>query len=168
MNLKDFLEAIQYRITGGDDYCWSTFGPNARWINCDDLDRYGSSVVHDTQTQVIYSAEVHDYENERSYRWINPDYVAAYCNEAADRNVNIKQAWDHVMFTDLDSVEDFLLKCQAIVAGEPYDTRVSVPIELEDEEIFSLMKMAHEQDITLNQLVEKILWEVIKKEQAAA
>jgi predicted DNA-binding ribbon-helix-helix protein len=37
------------------------------------------------------------------------------------------------------------------------DNRVDVPIELTDEQWYSLMKMAHERDITLNQLVEHIL-----------
>jgi predicted DNA-binding ribbon-helix-helix protein len=37
------------------------------------------------------------------------------------------------------------------------DNRADVPIELTDEQWYSLMKMAHERDITLNQLVEEIL-----------
>lgn len=167
MELKDFLEAIQYRITDGDPYCWNSFGPNARWINSDELDRYGASVVHDTKTQTIYCAEVHDYVNERSYRWFNPDYADAVREESRQRNVDFDQAWDHVKFTNLDVVKDFLEKCRRIVNNEPYDTRVSIPIDLEDFEIFELMKMAHERDITLNQLVEHILNEVIKRESVA-
>ena len=49
------------------------------------------------------------------------------------------------------------------------DNRVDVPIELTDEQWYSLMKMAHERDITLNQLVEHILTLEInrlEKEQA--
>ena len=37
------------------------------------------------------------------------------------------------------------------------DNRVDVEIALTDEEWYTLMKIAHEQDITLNQLVERIL-----------
>ena len=37
------------------------------------------------------------------------------------------------------------------------DNRVDIEIELADEEWFTLMKIAHEQDITLNQLVERVL-----------
>jgi len=37
------------------------------------------------------------------------------------------------------------------------DNRVDVPIELTDDDWYTLMKMAHERDITLNQLVEEIL-----------
>lgn len=44
------------------------------------------------------------------------------------------------------------------------DNRVTVEIDLEDDLLFKLMLMAHEQDITLNQLVEKILQEFIERE----
>ena len=37
------------------------------------------------------------------------------------------------------------------------DNRVDVEIELTDEEWYTLMKIAHQQDITLNQLVERVL-----------
>jgi predicted HicB family RNase H-like nuclease len=52
----------------------------------------------------------------------------------------------------------------SIKAGEDYDTRVSVPLELEDELMFELMKMAHEQDLTLNEFVEQLLRRVIEEE----
>jgi predicted HicB family RNase H-like nuclease len=40
------------------------------------------------------------------------------------------------------------------------DNRETIDLELEHEELFQLMTMAHEQDITLNQLVENILREM--------
>lgn len=41
------------------------------------------------------------------------------------------------------------------------DTRAEVELDLPDSELFDLMLMAHNQDITLNQLVENILREYI-------
>lgn len=41
------------------------------------------------------------------------------------------------------------------------DNRKEIELDLEDNELFDLMLMAHTQDITLNQLVEKILQEYI-------
>ena len=52
---------------------------------------------------------------------------------------------------------DIIEKARAIVNGEEYDNRVQVNIELPEEDINVLMKMAHEQDITLNNLIENIL-----------
>ena len=41
--------------------------------------------------------------------------------------------------------------------------RTTIQIDLEDELLFQLMLLAHEQDITLNQLVENILREFIER-----
>ena len=40
-----------------------------------------------------------------------------------------------------------------------------IPVDLTDEEFLAIAKMAHERDITLNQLVEDILWRVINTEK---
>jgi hypothetical protein len=54
-------------------------------------------------------------------------------------------------------------KCSAIFAGESYDERVSIPIDLPQEHLFALMKQAHELDITFNQHVEQVLRDQIKE-----
>jgi hypothetical protein len=117
--------------------------------------------VFDTKDQTVYEIEVCDYTNDRAYRMINPDYIDAHTTEAQDRGVDLKQAWDDVSFVDLDVDDDFMQKCLAIRAGEDYDTRVEVPLVLEDNELFELMKLAHEQDVTLNTLVENMLRDFI-------
>ena len=43
------------------------------------------------------------------------------------------------------------------------DNRVDVEIELANEEWYALMRQAHEEDITLNQLVERVLTEEIAR-----
>ena len=43
----------------------------------------------------------------------------------------------------------------------PLDNREDLVLNLEHDELYRLMLMAHEQDITLNQLVENILQQVI-------
>ncbi len=44
-----------------------------------------------------------------------------------------------------------------------FPKKAEVEIELPDEQLLTLMKMAHEQDITLNQLVENILRKEMEK-----
>jgi hypothetical protein len=51
------------------------------------------------------------------------------------------------------------------VAGLDYDSRVDVPLDLEDELVFEMMKQAHDRDITLNQYVELILKQAMDKSQ---
>ena len=45
-----------------------------------------------------------------------------------------------------------------------YMAKVDVVLDLEQDLIYELMLMAHERDITLNQLIETILSEYIKNE----
>jgi predicted HicB family RNase H-like nuclease len=44
------------------------------------------------------------------------------------------------------------------------DDRVIIGLELEQDLLYQLMLMAHEQDITLNQLIEQILREYLDHE----
>jgi len=48
----------------------------------------------------------------------------------------------------------------------PLDGKVDVVLDLEHDLLYKLMLMAHERDITLNQLIETILKEYIKNEQS--
>ena len=158
ITIKDFTEAINFKITGGSEYQWHCFGSNARWLDSEDSSNYSASIIFDGITQTVYQADVCDYINNRAYRWEHPDYAAAHLNEARERKINYVEAWEKVDYTLLEVEEDFLEKCTAIASGNfDYDTKVSVPLTLGDDELFQLMKMAHEDDITLNQLVEKVL-----------
>ena len=159
ITVKDFMEIVQHRITEGGDYGWQCYGPNAYRLDSwsGDQDGHSVSIVFDTWTQTVYEVSAYDYQAQRAYRLINPDYRAAFDREAVYRGVEANEAWDEVNYVDLEADDDFIQKAQAIVAGEVYDTRVEVPLELDDAVLFDLMKMAHEQDITLNTLVENII-----------
>jgi hypothetical protein len=118
-------------------------------------------MVFDTLTQIVYEISAYDYSNERAYRWINPEYRSAYDDESENRGMLGNQAWDDVDYIDLELAEDMLEKARAIAAEEDYDTRIKVPVEFTDEELLTYMKLAHDRDITFNQLVEEALRAVI-------
>lgn len=173
LTLKEYFELIDYKITGGSPYGWNCFGPNASYIDSNSMEYngtedYGFSIVFDTKTQRVYSAEVHDYRNHRSYRMIDPEFRAAYNAESIEIMGELEKdiAYDDIKFIDLEIDQDFVKKTRAILTGSEYDTRVSMPIDLSDEEIFRLMRIAHDRDITLNKLVEEILTEQINRELA--
>ena len=63
----------------------------------------------------------------------------------------------HYHATNTSNPVDFPL------VSEPTPGRATVEVELEDHEWYELMKLAHERDITLNQLVEQILREFIQE-----
>lgn len=159
ITMKDFMEAIGYKITEAGEYQWSCYGGNAHYLDYwnNDHDGHSASIVFNTVTQEVYEVSVHDYKEQRAYRLINPAYLAAHQAEAKNRVVSMSEAWDGVDYVDLEVEEDFLEKTRAIISGEKYDTRVQLPLELESDEIFKLMTLAHESDMTLNQYIEKIL-----------
>lgn len=160
------METVNYRITEGSDYGWQCYGHDAYMLDSwnGDHDGHSLTIIFDTKTQEVYEVQAHDYVNERAYRLINPDYAKKNKKEARKRDVNRKEAWDDVNYVDLETDEDFLEKAQAIVDGTDYDTRVQVPLELDDDTMFQMMKMAHERDLTLNEFVGELLREVLKKE----
>jgi hypothetical protein len=49
----------------------------------------------------------------------------------------------------------------AIRDGGDYDTRVQVQVEFSDDELLTYMKIAHDRDITFNELVEIALQDAI-------
>jgi hypothetical protein len=165
ITIENFLNTVGHRISGGSEYQWNCFGPDARYLDSEFPDRYSASIVFDTQTQVVYEATVCDYSANRAYRWLNPDFKSEFENEVLIRGSQ-DQAWDNVGYIDLDVTEDWLTKARAIVIGESYDSRVSVPIDLPDDEMLALMTLAHKRDITLNQLVEQILTLAIQDRKA--
>jgi hypothetical protein len=164
ITMKEWMELVGYRITEGSAYGWQCYGPDAYALDSwnGDHDGHSFSVIFDTKDQTVYEVQAHDYVHNRAYRMVNPDFAKKMKKEAKRRDVNKDEAWEDVNYVDLDVDDDFIQKCLAIREGEDYDTRVSVPLELEDDQLFDLMKMAHEQDLTLNQLVENILRQVVE------
>jgi hypothetical protein len=167
ITMKEWMELVDYRITEGSPYGWQCYGSDVYCLDSwnGEHDGFSFTIIFNTRTQEVYEVQAHDYVHNRAYRMVNPDFEKKLKKEAKRRDVNKDQAWDDVNYTDLEVDDDFIQKCLAIKAGEDYDTRVSVPLELEDDQLFELMKMAHEQDLTLNQLVEKLLRAVIEADR---
>ena len=167
--IKDFIEAVDFKITGGSEYTWDCFGPNARYLDCADNEGYNGtysiSAVFDSVTQEVYTIEVWDYVNNREYRWIDKAYIKDHMKACAEHEVDLYESMDGRNYIDLDVAEDILEKANALVNGVEYDTRVKVPVDFTDEELLKYMKMAHDRDMTFNQFVEEALREAIERER---
>jgi hypothetical protein len=157
MIFQRFCQAIDYRITGGGDYLWHCYGTNVYSLDSDFLDQYSASLIFDRDDQTCYELTVCDYINNRAYRWVDPAFKSALEQECQDRRISTDHAWDEVAYTDLEVLDDFFEKLEAISQGREYDTRVSVPVDLDNDILFDLMMRAHKQDITFNQMVENVL-----------
>jgi hypothetical protein len=168
--LKEWMELVDYKITEGSDYGWGCYGPNSfqldSWNGVHGKGGYSFSIVFSTKSQKVYEVSVCDYTNDRAYRMINPKFVEKHRQEAVARDVNLNEAWDDVDYVELDVVDDFLQKALAIRAGESYDTRVQVQVDFSDEDLLQYMKIAHERDITFNQLIEDALRNAVEEVEA--
>ena len=164
--MKEWMELVGYRITEGSDYMWQCYGSNAYALDSwnGEQDGHSFTIIFDTRDQTVYEVQAHDYVHDRAYRMINEDFQKKNRKEAKKRDIDKNNAWDDVNYIDLDVDDDFFQKCLAIREGEDYDTRVSVPMDFSDEELLTYMKLAHDLDITLNQLVERALREALDRE----
>ena len=164
--MKEFMELVDHKITEGGDYGWQCFGSNSyqlsHWNGVHGKGGWSANIVFSTRSQKVYTVEVCDYTNDRAYRIINPDYVKKYNKESKDRGELGNQAWDGIDFVDLDVDDDFIQKFLAIKSGQDYDTRVQLPVDFSDEDLLRYMKLAHERDITFNELVTQALTEAIQ------
>ena len=169
ITMKEFMELVDYKITEGSDYMWSCYGNHAyqlsSWNGLHDKGGWSFNIVFSTKSQKVFEVSICDYTNNRAYRMIHPDKIEKFQKEAKNRTSSPNQAWDDVDFIDLEVDDDFISKCLAIKAGKPYDTRVEIEFDLEEDLQLQLMKLAHEHDITLNQMIEKILKEMINRSE---
>ena len=157
VTLEKWMNIVNFRISEGSEYTEAIFGGPLFCLDSWDRHPINSSttIVINTRTQQICQVTVCDYQNNRAYRLLNEAFRAP--SVEIDRT-----AWDDIEYVDLESDDDFIEKMTAILNNEPYDTRVSIPITLEDDELFNLMMIAHSMDLTFNQLVEHALAQAIE------
>jgi hypothetical protein len=164
------MELINYRITESSKYGWTCYGANAymlsSWNGVHGKGGYSFEIVFSTKSQKVYEVSVCDYTNNRAYRIINPDYIKKFEKENSARGLDANRAWDEIEYIDLDVEEDFMEKARAIWAGEPYDARVMMNIDLDADLELDLYRRAHAADMTLNEFVVKILTELAKQHGA--
>ena len=151
ITLKEWMEVSNYRITEGSDY--NAYGGAYALTSWNgDQDGYSLEIIFDQKTQTVYEVQACDYKHNRAYRLINDAHKQVGRDD---------EAWDDTRWIDLEADDDWIQKAQAIVAGRDYDTRITVPIDLDDQELLALMKLAHERDVTLNHLVDQVLREAM-------
>ena len=161
--MKNFLELINYEVGEGSKFMWHCYGNKAYMYNYSDKNDRCVDIVFDLDTRVVYELTVMDFDNQLAYRWVNHEYRNVREQESIERKVQLNQACDDLNYIDLETSEDFYQKAKAILNGEDFDKRIVVPFELPDDILFTLMKKAHELDITFNQYMEKIIKEEIER-----
>jgi len=163
LNLKDWMELTDYRISEGSEYSWTEYGENAYCLDYWDQDQDGVSttVTFDTKTHQVYEVAVHDFKHSKAYRFFTSEANREAHEQEWKNRSSTDEAWDNVNYVDLDVEDDFMEKATAIINYEDYDTRVIMPFECSDADLLSFMKAAHELDITFNEFVMRAVQELI-------
>ena len=164
ITMKQWMDLVQHRVTEGSAYTIECYGPNAHVLDAWDGDQEGvsSSIVFDTVTQVVYEVSICEFKHDIAYRLVNPTYADALKALAGVKGGAWSAAYDGVEFTDFSTVDAFI-EAASVLLQHKVATMSSIELNLEDDLVYSLMKMAHERDITFNQLITEILLEYVDK-----
>ena len=162
--LEQFLTALEYRINDAWEHQWPSYtnGQTLGFYN----EYAAAKVVFNRANQEVIEISVaseSDAREQNAYRWINPDYLEEIQAEAERRGLRHKEALEGLDYIELDVIADLLEKAVAMLADEEFDKRVDLPLDLDEDLLMKLFRTAHEQDITLNQLMENILKAAIKE-----
>ena len=129
--LHEFLNVIGYEVHDkffveksifGDLVCEISHGNEQCFLTCN----------FDLVTQEVFEITAEDYRNRRQYRWTHEDF-----RNQKDNLTTLSGE----KYYDLDMVEDMLDKAEAIALGTDYDTRVSMPLDLTDEDFLTYAKL---------------------------
>lgn len=117
IDLKTWMEVVDYRITEGGDYYW---GSKETPLYCldswsGDQDGYSFTILFDTVTQEVFEVQAFDYLHQHAYRLINPTY--------SDQHLNSDEiAWDEVGYINLEVDDDWIQKARDIINAHKAST----------------------------------------------
>lgn len=160
--LKNFLDLVE-------DNCTVERFPCALECYGANTSIYSAYVTNDYECCVavndlgIRELNLYDYKNSRNYRWTVPEVEPLRDAELLLAGLDPKLVDDDQEFIDLIMIEDMIEKMTAINAGEEYDTRITIPLELTDEEFILIARAAHKLDITLNEFMVQAIKEQLGK-----
>lgn len=162
MHIKEVNECFDHKITGGTEFQWKCFGHNAQYLFYQS-DHASASVIYDTETQFIYYAEIEKKVGDSvMYRFIDKDHFSKFKDECVITNVEV---YTNDM-VHLETEQDFLDKAYHMFRDLPFDPRVEVPVDLDNDTILHLALEAHKRDITLNKMVEIALLNAMERHQS--
>lgn len=159
MKLADLMTAMDYKVSDSQEFLWACFGPNARYMDFESEHAYVQSVF-DTKTQQVYEVVIEPKilsGARHLYRWTDPNFKLAFCDEAKSRGVDPDKAYDDTDWTDVDLESDILEKATDIFNGKPYDPDIVVELTLTDDQWLKLAIAAHERRMTLNRYINYVL-----------
>ena len=160
--LHNYLNAIKNNITNIDTYNWDCYGYNVKSFDSYIQGKYECNAVVALPGGELRELTFYDFVKSKAYRWTDPDYKDAHNSEAVSLGVNPNEAWDDVTYCEVEIAEDILEKMTAVNEGRDYDPRITIPVDMTNEEFIQIAKAAHALDITINEFVHRALVEALE------
>lgn len=158
MKVEHVLKAASYTITEGSPYGWTCYSPYAHWLDLEN----GISCVFDRLTREVYELQIAGDDDSTQYRWQDPRKIEAYLRECEARQVDPNAAGEDTQYQTIESEGQAIAMVYKRSHGEGQEDSI-VQINMEDSEMLRLYNLAHERDMTLNEMVTHILIEQIER-----
>jgi len=146
MKLEKVLIAVGHNIGYVEDVSYEYLGEAKSW-EFNDINGDFSGIILSSGADVIV---LELYGINHTYQWIAPKKRVPYLAE----NLSVD--------TLVEDEDDMLDKVRSIVELKPFDQRWLTPVTMTDEEFMKIAKMAHANDITFNEQVNKIVKQMAK------
>ena len=161
ITVQQFLETINYKITGGSDFLWRCYGEDTYTIDSWVEEHYEASLTFNPKSGGTFEITVIDLVNRRQYRWINPLVLDAYNAEYTARGLDMLDT--SFRYTNIEVESDIIEKLEGIVNKTDYDTRIVIQIDMSDTDFLTFAKAAHVMDVSFNEFVEKAIKSAVEK-----
>lgn len=135
MKLNDIITAAGARVSGGSEYMWECYGPDANYIEFRDTDGQPyAHAIYDTKNYIVYEAHIEVPGQNQAFRWLNPITKHVYYTEAERRGIDPNSAWDDVGYIHVDT-EELMLEYLKDIGETYYD---NLPIVESKSESFTM------------------------------
>jgi hypothetical protein len=93
VTLKDYLNSVGYKITGGGEFGWNCYGENIFCIDSEKMNKaknytFSTDLTFNTKTFTVYEMNSWDYKKKIIYLWVHPRYYKKYLKENKERGIN--------------------------------------------------------------------------------
>jgi hypothetical protein len=101
ITIKDFVQAVNFKLDGGYEYLWSCYGIDAFGLGWTSADLSASAgMIYDDKTGVVYELSVWDDRQNFVLRWIRPGFRAKHDRESREKGFSPNVAIDKKRFRD--------------------------------------------------------------------
>jgi hypothetical protein len=164
--LERFMIAVEYRISSSYEHLYEC-GDSSLSVLCSDKDGvYSTEVAINLKTNDTMYLNVWDYKNKRMYNYFpDKEFMKEYLEEYAIKKPYYVHPDDVIEEVNLDVEEDYFDKLYCIINEIDYNTDVLCKLDIDDDILIKLALKAHENNVTLNDYIVRLLTEYVYNEE---